>query len=180
MEHAFTDTLAANPADRTTRLVYADWLEEHGREAEASFYCWLASLQQCRICQGYERPGLIIPPNPLCPFIPDEHRQRIARVNLNASLTQNLGWMLCVGAPDQELRRFLLYVENKTPSNRPFPWLVQIPMQIQYDLPLWFAAYHMARIIQSRRRRPFGGEWHGVKKRALARARKLLPSRPLV
>lgn len=30
-----------DPADTTARLVYADWLEEWGRDAEAEFHRWL-------------------------------------------------------------------------------------------------------------------------------------------
>jgi uncharacterized protein (TIGR02996 family) len=36
LETQFLDDLKANPHDPVTRLVYADWLEEQGREAEAA------------------------------------------------------------------------------------------------------------------------------------------------
>lgn len=36
-EAAFLESLKANPADDTTRLVYADWLEEHDRAPEAEY-----------------------------------------------------------------------------------------------------------------------------------------------
>jgi uncharacterized protein (TIGR02996 family) len=36
-DHAFLDALKANPADDTTRLVYADWLDEHGESAKAEY-----------------------------------------------------------------------------------------------------------------------------------------------
>jgi uncharacterized protein (TIGR02996 family) len=42
-EAAFLETLEATPADDTTRLVYADWLDEHGRPLEAE-YLRLAAL----------------------------------------------------------------------------------------------------------------------------------------
>jgi uncharacterized protein (TIGR02996 family) len=34
-EKAFVEALKADPYDRATRLVYSDWLSEHGRDAEA-------------------------------------------------------------------------------------------------------------------------------------------------
>lgn len=34
-EQAFGDAIIANPEDDTARLVFADWLEEHGRGDEA-------------------------------------------------------------------------------------------------------------------------------------------------
>jgi uncharacterized protein (TIGR02996 family) len=36
-EQAFLDALRANPADETTRLVYADWLDERGEAAKAEY-----------------------------------------------------------------------------------------------------------------------------------------------
>jgi uncharacterized protein (TIGR02996 family) len=36
-EQAFLDPLKANPADDTTRLVYADWLDDHGEAAKAEY-----------------------------------------------------------------------------------------------------------------------------------------------
>lgn len=35
--HAFLDAILANPADDTPRLVFADWLEEHGEADRAAF-----------------------------------------------------------------------------------------------------------------------------------------------
>ena len=36
-ERSFLDAILADPADDTVRLVYADWLEEHGRPERAEF-----------------------------------------------------------------------------------------------------------------------------------------------
>lgn len=36
-EQAFLDAIAANPFDDTPRLVYADWLDEHGEPAKAAY-----------------------------------------------------------------------------------------------------------------------------------------------
>lgn len=44
-EQAFVDALAAHPEDETTRLVYADWLTENGREKEGE--------RQKRMAPGY-------------------------------------------------------------------------------------------------------------------------------
>jgi uncharacterized protein (TIGR02996 family) len=43
-ETAFLATLKATPADDTTRLVYADWLDEHGRPLEAEYLRLVAEL----------------------------------------------------------------------------------------------------------------------------------------
>src|SRR5262249_4647574 len=45
-EQAFLDALKANPADDTTRLVYADWLDDHGESAKAEYLRLVAAL--CR------------------------------------------------------------------------------------------------------------------------------------
>jgi uncharacterized protein (TIGR02996 family) len=45
-EQAFLDNIRANPRDNTTRLIYADWLEEHGdcRAGYLRLLCeWLSS-----------------------------------------------------------------------------------------------------------------------------------------
>jgi len=39
---AFQTTIAKNPTDVTTRLVYSDWLEENGLLWEASYQRWAA------------------------------------------------------------------------------------------------------------------------------------------
>ena len=36
-EEAFLEALKANPADDTTRLVYADWLDEHDQPQKAEY-----------------------------------------------------------------------------------------------------------------------------------------------
>jgi uncharacterized protein (TIGR02996 family) len=46
-DQAFLDDIIANPADDTPRLVYADWLDDHGQGARAEFIrlqCQLAAL----------------------------------------------------------------------------------------------------------------------------------------
>jgi uncharacterized protein (TIGR02996 family) len=43
-EAAFLEALRANPADDTTRLVYADWLDEHDRPREAEYLRATAEL----------------------------------------------------------------------------------------------------------------------------------------
>lgn len=43
---AFLKALAENPDDVTTRLVYADWLDEHGEHEEADFQRkWVAARE---------------------------------------------------------------------------------------------------------------------------------------
>lgn len=37
---AFIDAIIANPADDTVRLVFADWLQEHGQEDYATYIRW--------------------------------------------------------------------------------------------------------------------------------------------
>jgi uncharacterized protein (TIGR02996 family) len=50
-EQAFLDALKANPADDTTRLVYADWLDEQGEAAKAEYLRLVAVLAQtCDDC----------------------------------------------------------------------------------------------------------------------------------
>jgi len=44
-QRAFHAAMAADPADRTARLVYADWLEEHGNEKAAKRLRWWAAMQ---------------------------------------------------------------------------------------------------------------------------------------
>lgn len=43
-EAAFLAALKANPADDTTRLVYADWLDEHGEAAKAEYLRLISRL----------------------------------------------------------------------------------------------------------------------------------------
>jgi uncharacterized protein (TIGR02996 family) len=43
-ELAFLETLKANPSDDTARLVYADWLDEHGESAKAEYLRLVAAL----------------------------------------------------------------------------------------------------------------------------------------
>jgi uncharacterized protein (TIGR02996 family) len=49
-EAAFLAALRANPADDTTRLVYADWLDEHGELAKAEYLRLVAALAQHESC----------------------------------------------------------------------------------------------------------------------------------
>lgn len=50
-ELAFLNVLRANPEDDTTRLVYADWLDEHGDSERAAYLRLLVELAGC------EEPG---------------------------------------------------------------------------------------------------------------------------
>ncbi len=43
-EQAFLDAIAASPFDDTPRLVYADWLDEHGEPAKAAYLRLVVSL----------------------------------------------------------------------------------------------------------------------------------------
>jgi uncharacterized protein (TIGR02996 family) len=49
----FTDYLLAHPEDCKTRLVYADWLEEHGEVREAMLQRWLGAYERW----PHYRPG---------------------------------------------------------------------------------------------------------------------------
>jgi uncharacterized protein (TIGR02996 family) len=55
-EAAFLETLKATPADDTARLVYADWLDEHGRAREAEYLRLVVALT--RTCEDatHEQP----------------------------------------------------------------------------------------------------------------------------
>jgi uncharacterized protein (TIGR02996 family) len=44
MSDAFLQSLAENPKDDNSRLVYADWLEEHGEPLKAEFLRLTVSL----------------------------------------------------------------------------------------------------------------------------------------
>jgi uncharacterized protein (TIGR02996 family) len=46
-EAAFLAALRANPADDLTRLVYADWLDEHGETAKAEYLRLVVEIAQC-------------------------------------------------------------------------------------------------------------------------------------
>jgi uncharacterized protein (TIGR02996 family) len=46
MESGFHASIDAAPDDRTVRLVYADWLEEGERSAEAEFWRWVSEKQR--------------------------------------------------------------------------------------------------------------------------------------
>lgn len=41
-EQAFLEAIAASPSDGLQRLMFADWLEERGRDAEAEGQRWAA------------------------------------------------------------------------------------------------------------------------------------------
>lgn len=43
-------TIIKNPADDTARLVYADWLDEHGRAERAEFIRVQCELERCDVC----------------------------------------------------------------------------------------------------------------------------------
>jgi len=63
-EAAFLETLRANPADDTTRLVYADWLEERDRAPEAEYLRLTATLTRevddpTRLAERTARIGLL-------------------------------------------------------------------------------------------------------------------------
>ena len=54
-EHALLAAIAAAPADDTPRLVYADWLDDHGRAVRAEFI-----RLQCRIAQIETQPRHVV------------------------------------------------------------------------------------------------------------------------
>src|SRR3954447_1769609 len=41
-DDSFLEAILAEPADTAHQLVYADWLEEHGRSGEAFTWRWMA------------------------------------------------------------------------------------------------------------------------------------------
>ena len=45
----FEAQLDADPRDWTCRLAYSDWLEEHGRQAEADMQRWLVKEKRCSV-----------------------------------------------------------------------------------------------------------------------------------
>ncbi|MCE9562485.1 MAG: ribosomal protein L7/L12 [Planctomycetes bacterium] len=55
-EAAFLEALKANPADDTARLVYADWLDEHGEPAKAEYLRLVATLAQAEQDYAREQP----------------------------------------------------------------------------------------------------------------------------
>ena len=59
-QQAFLDVLAANEDDNDTRLIYADWLEEHGQPSEAdrqrhwaASKAWLVAFCKSSDCPDY-------------------------------------------------------------------------------------------------------------------------------
>jgi uncharacterized protein (TIGR02996 family) len=57
-EAAFLDALAANPADDTARLVYADWLDEHGEPAKAEYLRLVVALARAETDYAREQPDV--------------------------------------------------------------------------------------------------------------------------
>jgi uncharacterized protein (TIGR02996 family) len=57
-EAAFLDALAANPADDTARLVYADWLDEHGEPAKAEYLRLVVALARVETDYAREQPDV--------------------------------------------------------------------------------------------------------------------------
>jgi uncharacterized protein (TIGR02996 family) len=57
-EAAFLDALRANPADDTARLVYADWLDEHGEPAKAEYLRLVVALARAEIDYARDQPDV--------------------------------------------------------------------------------------------------------------------------
>ncbi|VTU01982.1 ---NA--- : : Ribosomal_L12 [Gemmataceae bacterium] len=57
-EAAFLDALAANPADDTARLVYADWLDEHGEPAKAEYLRLVVALARAETDYARDQPDV--------------------------------------------------------------------------------------------------------------------------
>jgi uncharacterized protein (TIGR02996 family) len=55
-EQSFLDALAANPADDTTRLVYADWLDERGESAKSEYLRLIVGLVPLYASGGPDPP----------------------------------------------------------------------------------------------------------------------------
>ena len=56
----FEAALDANPADWTTRRVYADWLEENGDGDLANAQRWMAEVKVCPTITYYTFDGKIV------------------------------------------------------------------------------------------------------------------------
>lgn len=56
-EQDFRDRIEENPLDATARLVFADWLNDHGREIEAMGQRWQAREEKRPNCKRLFRDG---------------------------------------------------------------------------------------------------------------------------
>lgn len=57
-EAAFLNALRANPADDTVRLVYADWLDEHGEPAKAEYLRLVVALARAETDYARDQPDV--------------------------------------------------------------------------------------------------------------------------
>ncbi|WP_439620807.1 ribosomal protein L7/L12 [Gemmata sp.] len=57
-EAAFLDALAANPADDTARLVYTDWLDEHGEPYKAEYLRLVVALARAETDYARDQPDV--------------------------------------------------------------------------------------------------------------------------
>jgi uncharacterized protein (TIGR02996 family) len=57
---AFIEAISANPFDLTARLVFADWLDEHGEGQQAEIQRWMARAEWTEIeHNSYTQPGYV-------------------------------------------------------------------------------------------------------------------------
>ena len=61
LEEAFWKAIHDNPYNRAERLVYADWLEEHGRDRDAHY--WRTIIVHKPIMTSLENPAHTVFPN---------------------------------------------------------------------------------------------------------------------
>jgi uncharacterized protein (TIGR02996 family) len=85
-EAAFLAALKANPADDTTRLVYADWLDEHGEGAKAEYLRLVdhAKAEYLRLIVALARATM-----------PEEHPEAGRVLNLAEQIKEN--WRMDAG-----------------------------------------------------------------------------------
>jgi uncharacterized protein (TIGR02996 family) len=76
-EQAFLDALAANPADDTTRLVYADWLDDRGEAAKAEYLRLVVGLVP-HYATADSDPPAVARVHALTELSPREWRQAVA------------------------------------------------------------------------------------------------------
>jgi uncharacterized protein (TIGR02996 family) len=98
-EAAFLEALKANPADDTTRLVYADWLDEHGETAQAEYLRLVAEFAQAE-------------------KVPTSGSEAVRAVELAEQLPED--WRIIVGS------RFDVIIDRYVDKIRAIKWIREV------------------------------------------------------
>lgn len=94
LEQAFLNDIAAQPQDDAPRLIFADWLEEQGREEQAEFV--RVQCQLARHAVAVKARGNAFPAPPMHPdFLPSSTRDELRRRErelFSVNVAQTLRW----------------------------------------------------------------------------------------